>query len=227
MYRKLDFNKVNTSIDNLYLRIEERFPNSGLSKVCMELKTINKECDKAIRFITKPIYWLRIGFGILILIGLGTLFYSISLINISIENIIVTDFVQAAEASINDVIFIIAAIYFLFKAESKIKLNIALKNIQQLRIIAHVIDMHQLTKVPKSIISNATAHSPQRNLNNFELCRYLDYCSEMLSLTSKISAMFTNDYNDEVVLNSVKEIEALTTSLTVKVWQKIILINEG
>ncbi|MFM2101809.1 MAG: hypothetical protein RIR05_795, partial [Bacteroidota bacterium] len=187
----------------------------------------NKECDKAIRFITKPIYWLRIGFGIFILIGLGTLFYSISLINISIENIIVTDFVQAAEASINDVIFIIAAIYFLFKAESKIKLNIALKNIQQLRIIAHVIDMHQLTKVPKSIISNATAHSPQRNLNNFELCRYLDYCSEMLSLTSKISAMFTNDYNDEVVLNSVKEIEALTTSLTVKVWQKIILINEG
>jgi hypothetical protein len=62
-------------------------------------------------------------------------------------------------------------------------------------------------------------------MNNYELSRYLDYCSEMLSLTSKVSALYANDYNDEVVLNTINEIEDLTTSLSGKVWQKIMIIK--
>ncbi len=225
MYRKLDIYKTIETIDRLKLRIEDRFPDSGLSKVCGELNDIAKQSSKTIHFISKPIYWLRIGFGVLILSGLGTLIYSFSRLEISLEKIELVDLVQAAEASVNDIIFIGAAIYFLFRTETLLKRKRALTALHELRTIAHVIDMHQLTKDPKSLNSRGTENSPKRDMANYELSRYLDYCSEMLSLTSKVAALYANDYNDEVVLNTINEIEELTTSLSGKVWQKIMILK--
>jgi hypothetical protein len=226
MYRKLNLYKTVETIEQLKLRIEDRFPDSGLSKVCGELADIAKESTTTIRFISKPIYWLRIGFGLIIITGLGTLAYSMSLLKISFEEIKIVDLVQAAEASVNDIIFIGAAIYFLFRTETLLKRKKALKALHELRTIAHVIDMHQLTKDPKSLNSRGTEHSPKRDMNNYELSRYLDYCSEMLSLTSKVSALYVNDYDDEVVLNTINEIEELTSSLSGKVWQKIMILQQ-
>jgi len=225
VYRKLDLAKTTETIALLQLRIKERFPESGLSKVCGELGDIAKESSKTIQFISRPIYWLRISFGLLILIGLAALIYSMSLLKISFEEIKLVDLVQGAEASVNDLIFIGAAIYFLFRTETLIKRKKALNALHELRTIAHVIDMHQLTKDPKSLNLQGTEHSPKRELSNYELSRYLDYCSEMLSLTSKVSALFANDYNDEVVLNTINEIEELTTSLSGKIWQKIMILK--
>ena len=225
-YRKLDLGRTIETIDRLKLRIEDRFPSSGLSKVCSELRDIALESTATIRFISKPILWLRIGFGVLILIGLGTLVYSMSLLKVSYSTIEVVDLVQGAEASVNDIIFIGAAIYFLFRTETLLKRRRALAALHELRTIAHVIDMHQLTKDPKSLQSQGTQHSPQREMSNYELSRYLDYCSEMLSLTSKVSALYANDYNDEVVLNTINEIEELTSGLSGKVWQKIMVLKE-
>ena len=58
-----------------------------------------------------------------------------------------------------------------------------------------------------------------------KLGRYLDYCSEMLSLTSKIAASFVQSFNDPVVLSTVNEIETLVTGLSGKIWQKITLLE--
>ena len=225
MYRKLDLNKTVDTIHKLKIRIEDRFPDAGLAKVCAELHEAAIESDSKIAFISKPIIWLRILFGILIVIGLATLVYSMSLLKISVEAVKLVDLVQAAEASINDLIFIGAAIYFLFRTETIIKRKKALAALNELRTIAHVIDMHQLTKDPKSVSSKGTENSAQRKMDNHELAWYLDYCSEMLSLTSKVSASYANDYNDEVVLNTINEIEALTSGLSGKVWQKIMILK--
>ena len=225
VYRKLDVTKTIETIDQLRLRIGDRFPDSGLFKVCGELREIATHSNQTIRFVSRPIYWLRIGFGFLILAGLITLVYSFTLIDPEMGKIEFVDLVQAAESSVNDLIFIGAAIYFLFRTETIMKRKRALKDLHELRTIAHVIDMHQLTKDPKSLNANGTQHSPKREMNNYELSRYLDYCSEMLSLTSKVSALYANDYNDEVVLNTINEIEDLTTSLSGKVWQKIMIIK--
>lgn len=225
MYRKLSLEETVETIERLILRIEDRFPESGLSKVCRELKDIANESSKKIAFISKPIIWLRILFGVVILIGFGTLIYSISLLKVSNETIQLVDLLQGAEASVNDIIFIGAAIYFLFRTETLMKRKKASSALHELRTIAHVIDMHQLTKDPKSLNSQSTKHSPKRELNNYELARYLDYCSEMLSLTSKVSALYANDYNDEVVLDTINEIEELTSSLSEKVWQKIMILK--
>ena len=60
-----------------------------------------------------------------------------------------------------------------------------------------------------------------------ELGRYLDYCSELLSLTSKIAALFLQHGSDPVVLGTVTEIETLDTGLSGKVWQKITILERA
>jgi hypothetical protein len=63
-------------------------------------------------------------------------------------------------------------------------------------------------------------------MTEFELIRYLDYCSEMLSLTGKLAALYMQDMRDPVIIESVNEIEDLTTSLSRKIWQKIMVLNQ-
>jgi len=58
-----------------------------------------------------------------------------------------------------------------------------------------------------------------------ELGRYLDFCSDMLSLIGKVSALMVQHFNDDVVLSAVNEIETLTTGLSRKMWQKITLLE--
>ena len=58
-----------------------------------------------------------------------------------------------------------------------------------------------------------------------QLGRYLDYCSELLSVTSKLAALLVQHSADEVILGAVNEIETLTTGLSGKIWQKIRLIG--
>jgi len=87
--------------------------------------------------------------------------------------------------------------------------------------------MHQLTKDPHRVTVSTpdTESSPRRTLTQKELGRYLDYCSEMLSLTSKLAALYAERLDDAVVLQAVDEVEALTNGLSRKVWQKITMLE--
>jgi hypothetical protein len=87
--------------------------------------------------------------------------------------------------------------------------------------------MHQLTKDPSSILGDGapTEASPQRAMSKYELTRYLDYCSEMLSLTSKLAALYAQVLPDTVVIDAVNEIENLTANFSRKIWQKISIIE--
>ena len=87
--------------------------------------------------------------------------------------------------------------------------------------------MHQLTKDPEHLITGAptTPSSPTRKFTFFEMSRYLDYCSELLSLSSKVAALHVQSVNDPVVLTAVNDIENLASNLSNKIWQKIVVIN--
>ena len=61
-------------------------------------------------------------------------------------------------------------------------------------------------------------------MSRFELSRYLDYCSEALSLTGKLAALYIQDSSDGVALQAVNEIEDLTTGLSRKIWQKLMIL---
>jgi hypothetical protein len=59
----------------------------------------------------------------------------------------------------------------------------------------------------------------------WEMARYLDYCSELLSIIGKIAALHVQKFDDPVVLDAVDDIEDLTNGLSRKVWQKIALLG--
>jgi hypothetical protein len=85
--------------------------------------------------------------------------------------------------------------------------------------------MHQLTKDPEQILQQGTTESSSlRRMTAFDLGRYLDYCSEMLSLTGKVAALYVQGFDDGVALQAVNEIEDLTTGLSRKIWQKLTLV---
>ena len=69
------------------------------------------------------------------------------------------------------------------------------------------------------------SHSPERNDNAETLVHYLDYCSEMLSICNKFAALYAQQSQDPVVLSTVSDIKGLTTSLSNKMWQKIMVLN--
>ena len=229
MYRSLNPEHIIRTIAQLRDRIQERFPNSGLSKVGAELHQIGTEAVDRSAWIARPLLPLRIAIGSLVaLVGAIVL---LALVSLKVSKLweSFADFVQAVEAGINDIVFIGITIFFLVTLEGRIKRRRALKAVHELRALAHIIDMHQLTKDPHAITNPAgsTKSSPKRTLTDFELSRYLDYCSEMLSLIGKVAALYVQRFDDPVALSAVDQIEDLTTGLSRKIWQKIMIINQG
>src|SRR5207244_3214974 len=111
--------------------------------------------------------------------------------------------------------------------ENRIKRRRALKAIHELRALAHIIDMHQLTKDPESYFApkQGTAPNIKRPMTAFELNRYLDYCGEALALISKIAALYIQDFQDPVILDAVDDVEDLTAGFSRKIWQKITVLE--
>jgi hypothetical protein len=231
MYRSLNPNHIVRTVAQLQERIEERFPGSGLGKVAAELSQIANDAVARSAWIAKPHLSLRIGIGFLVaLIVAGVGVVGLALVNLRLPFRLQSfpELVQAIESGVNDLVFIGIALFFLVTVEARIKRHRALKAIHELRAIAHIIDMHQLTKDPYLILSPgpATPSSPKRTMTSFELSRYLDYCSELLSLIGKIAALYVQRFDDPVALSAVDQIEDLTTGLSRKIWQKIAVVNQ-
>jgi type II secretory pathway pseudopilin PulG len=227
MNSNLEPNEIVDTIHLLHKRINERFPKAGLVNVCMQLHYIAKESQLRCHWIKKPHLLLRVGVAVLIVLILFLVTFGIGLsVKFSSQDIEFTDFLQVLEAGMNTILLISAALFFLVTVETRRKRNRAMTAIHQLRALAHVIDMHQLTKDPERVFSkaNRTASSPRQTMNAFELTRYLDYCTEMLSLVGKVAALYAQDFDDTVVLAAVNDVENLTTGLSRKIWQKIMII---
>jgi len=220
---------VEQTIAQLHERIEERFPNSGLGKVCSALKLIAKDAERKSAWLGRPLYWLRILALLMIIAILAGLVGQFLLLDWrSDDSIDWTELVQGMEAAVNEIVLISAAIFFMITLENRYKRRKGLKAIHELRSIAHVIDMHQLTKDPERSQGKsyqATKSSPPVTMDNFQLRRYLDYCSEMLSLTGKIAAVYLNRFDDSVMASAVNDVENLTTDLSRKIWQKIMILH--
>jgi hypothetical protein len=228
MYRELELAQVRETLETLYRRITERFPESGLSRVAAELCTIADETGPVIDRLTSPNWAVRVFVGLavgLVLVlsgGLLALVGSMSLGDDGLGSVL-----QAIESAAQDLVFLGVAIYFLLTIEGRLKRRLALRDLRRLRAIVHIVDMHQLTKDPEHLLAPAqrTASSPQWQFTRFELSRYLDYCTELLSLSSKLAALHAQCVNDPVVLDAVNDIEVLASNLSSKIWQKIVILD--
>ncbi len=226
----LDSQRIIDTIVILCKRINERFPKSGLSNLCLELRTIAEESTSRCKWIEKPHWLLRIGIGFIIILLIFTLLILIrSTVSFSASyDLKLVDFLQILDAGMNSIILISAALLFVITVEIRRKRQRAIKAIHQLRVLAHVIDMYQLTKDPERIVRNrnqSTSSSPRETMTAFELTRYLTYCSEMLSLVGKIAALYVQGFQDAIVLEAVNDVETLTTGLSQKIWQKILILH--
>jgi hypothetical protein len=217
-YTQLDEALIIKTIEDLRLRIAQRFPQAGLGRVCEQFLGVAKEATQTEAYLRRPNWLLRAAGGAAI-VGLTALLVMIAVVTLRAPAAMtVGDVVQTIEAGVNDIVFFGIAVFFLLSIETRVKRHRALVVLHELRSLAHIVDMHQLTKDP-ALLSEEGEMAPA------ELGRYLDFCSDLLSLISKVAALLVQHFDDGVVLAAVNEIETLTTGLSRKVWQKITVLE--
>jgi hypothetical protein len=228
-FRALDDAEIIATLARLSDRIAERFPDSGLRRVSEELLDFARGTAGTIAYMRRPNWAIRAAVATVLALVLGALVVLATRLELPTAVGGLVTLVGLLESTINDLVFLGAAVFFLITVETRIKRRRALAALHQLRSVVHIVDMHQLTKDPERLMlpQPDTASSPRRTMTAPELGRYLDYCSELLSLTSKIAALFAQQFDDPVVLAAVNEIETLATGLSGKIWQKITLLDRA
>ena len=218
-YTRLDEGSIIRTIEALRLRIAGSFPDASLLRVCEQFLDVSRRVVAVEHYLRRPNWPLRI-VGIAAVTILSAFLLVITIVAARKG----TDFnfstaVQTIESTVNDLAFFGIAVFFLLRLETRVKRRKALEMLHELRSLTHIVDMHQLTKDPALLATAPEGMSPA------ELGRYLDFCSDMLSLIGKVSALMVQHFNDDVVLSAVNEIETLTTGLSRKMWQKITLLE--
>ncbi len=228
-YRSLDPRQIIDTARALEQRVADRFPNSGLTRVAAELVSLAYDLSVSARALEKPIWWLRAAIGLALAAGIAVFVFVGTVLPLDriADGDGIAESVQGIEASLNTIILIGLGFLALVRIEERIKRKRVFRELHGLRSLIHVIDMHQLTKDPAALSTGfrPTAHSPMRITNPGDLARYLDYCSEMLSISGKLAALFAQSVNDEVVIEAVNDIEELGSNLSRKIWQKITMID--
>jgi hypothetical protein len=209
--------KITETLERLQVRIERRFgADSGLLNVCQHLTAFSKNTAQVMDDISRPMWGLRLGLGALVLLMTVAVIYTISSLRLNVTELSVSDLVQVLEATTSEIIVIGGGLFFLVSIETRVKRARVVDALNKLRAIAHIVDMKQLTKDPDS---------PDQTMTDLELGRYLDYCSELLSLISKIGVLYITRFDDPDATQSVNELEILVTGLSAKIWQKISIVQ--
>jgi hypothetical protein len=229
MARRLEPAKIVETLERLAARIGERFPQSGLAGVCAELVETGRATAAAAEAIARPNLWLRLGIGAVIIGGIAGQIAAARTFRLGAFSGDPANLVQGLDAAVNLLLLAAGAVWFLLTLEERLKRRRALADLHELRSFAHVVDMHQLTKDPTLVLGafhKRTKASIARPMSEFELTRYLEYCSEMLALIGKLAALYGQDMRDAVVIEAVNDIENLTAGLSRKVWQKITIVKQ-
>lgn len=228
MRRNLRAEFVVKTLEALRARISERFPGAGLSEVAGDLVETASETAARARAIGRPYLLLRLVILILVAAGAAVLVWAVS--SIPLQGLLegnVLALSQGLESVVNLLILLGAGVWFLMTLEQRLKRGRVLRDLHELRAFAHVVDMHQLTKDPTTILSRGapTSSSPKREMSRFQLTRYLEYCAEMLALIGKLAVLYGERTPDTEVLGAVNDVEDLCTSLGRKIWQKITILS--
>jgi len=226
-YERLEADAVLETAKRLQARIQARFPDRNLGRVAERLVAVASDVERAAAR-TLPIRILRVT-G-LIVIGILVAASIISLVAVLIELVRTSGsalaWLSALETIINDVVYVGIAVIFLWLLPGHLERRRILGELHRLRSLAHVIDMHQLTKDPERFAAafRPTAETVEVGLSPIEMANYLDYCSELLSLVAKTAAVYAERSTDPAVLATISDVENLTTGMARKIWQKLGLI---
>lgn len=228
-YLQLDARRIDAALDQLAARVHERFPNSGLSKLATDVSRLSDDATARAKRLTGPYFGLRLLVLLALVVGVGAEAYLLS--QLDWEGVLARtetlSLAQGLESTANLVILSGAAAFFLLNLEERLRRRRVLGALHELRSLAHVVDMHQLTKDPTAGSGPRTSSSPERGMTRFELSRYLDYCAEMLALIAKLAALYAGRTRDPVIVAAVNDVEILSANLSRNIWQKLIILNEA
>ena len=235
-YERLDALEVRAVITYLGERIDEFLPNHpGLRSVTDELGRFvddlvegSRRSDRRRRGLT----WLsRVLIVVVVLAALVATGFALRDALARRTGLPALEWLPVVESGVQDLVFAGIAVWFLLSLADRVARDELLRRLHRLRSLAHVIDMHQMSKDPAALLPDIRV-TPQghdvvsaRSLSVRDYALYLDYCSELMSLTSKAAALCAEESTDALVLDTVSEIETLTTGMSRKIWQKISLLQ--
>ncbi|MCX0276466.1 hypothetical protein NLM24_38630 [Nocardia zapadnayensis] len=227
-YQKLDSAAVRDSTARLQRRIRSRFPDRGLWEVCSELLGLVDEVIQGGGISRRRVGLARLLSRVAIITVIVVFGGAIVLAGVDVwagaDALGPIDLLPLLETAVNNLVFAGIAIFFLVAVPERMERARVLRLVHRLRSLAHVIDMHQLTKVPERL-ERGRREDDGLDLTREQLAHYFDYCTEMLSLVGKAAALFAEDTTDGEVLDAVEGIETLTSDMARKVWQKIAVLQ--
>jgi hypothetical protein len=228
-YRNLDHDKLLGTIESITQRILALFPPSGLGEVSVELLATAKHCLAEVREIKKPLWKLRavVAASVVALTLLPAL--PAFGMNFPLKFATLAEFLSATDAGFNILLLLAGGVLFLISVESRIKRNRTLRALNELRSLAHVVDMHQLSKDPgvqaEPLAPRVPGRRPPVIRNQGDLWHYLNFCGDLLAVLGKLAACFAEAVTDRSVLDSINEIEMLCTALSRKIWHKMSIVK--
>ncbi|PHN08143.1 hypothetical protein [Flavilitoribacter nigricans] len=225
-YSELDAVHILHTLKSVEERLNLHFPGSGLGKVAAELQEVGHSIVQLADKLRRPIWALRvltlIGITGLIAVTVWVFYMALTISPTGQDGLMET--LQAIESVTNELIFLTVGIIFFATLENRLKRRAAIDSLHRLRSFAHVIDMHQLTKDPNNVLQ-LEANSDPRFKTPEDLIRYLDQCTDLLAINSKLAALHVQNFQNNEVLNNVSEVEMLSHELSRKIWQKIMILD--
>ncbi|RKT76820.1 hypothetical protein DFJ68_0220 [Terracoccus luteus] len=244
-YDRLDGREVRAVIEYLGERVDRYLPNHpGLRAATTELGSVVgrllEHTARTMRRRAALTVVSRVGVGLVVAVALFVLGSAVADAVGRAGSVRAIEWLPVLESGVNDLVFAGIAVWFLLSLPDRVVRRDLIGHLHRLRSMAHIIDMHQMGKDPALLLPRAdpTGASPgpvsypgrevvsPRVLSPRDYALYLDYCSELLSLTSKAAALCAEESTDSLVLDTVSEIETLTTGMSRKIWQKISLLHD-
>lgn len=214
-FKHLRADKLIETADRLASRIVGRFPRAGLGKVAVAVAEVTRNAVDTAERINRPNWGLRIG-----LIALASVIVAVA-VAVAVAGIedrkALLEFVRVASGA---AVWLSAAVVFFWTLETRFKRGKAVKAMHELRSLAHIIDMHQLSKDPEC------PEDADRAYDREAMGYYLNYCSELLAILSKIGQLYVEDFPDGTTMAAVDQLENLTTGLSQKIWQKLMILEQ-
>ncbi|HRV57819.1 hypothetical protein [Phycicoccus sp.] len=228
---RLDAPTVIATIDQLEGRIRARFADRGLPKAAAELRSAATEVSELgvhLRGRLRVLRWTARAASVLVALGMALVLVVAARDADLSGSVRSVDWVALVESTIQTLVFGGLTLLFLNALPDRLERRHLLRRLHRLRSLAHVIDMHQLTKDPERLRSDfePTDATVAVDLTRAEMQHYLGYCSELLALVGKVAALCAEDSQDGLILETVSDIENLTNGMSRKIWQKISLLPD-
>ncbi|WP_310526904.1 hypothetical protein [Nocardioides sp.] len=177
---RLSASAVQQTVVRLSERIGARFPARGLARVAAELTRLADDVSTGAAATRGRLRWVRqvslVGVGIVVLATLVALVLAMQDAGRVDSSV---DWLPLIESAINDLVFAALAVFFLHALPNRLERGQLLGLLHRLRSLAHIVDMHQLTKDPERLRDDfvTTSVSPELDLDRAGMEHYLDYCS--------------------------------------------------